>query len=66
MQKNVSEAQKAQTKADFNAKMNVALKESNETHYWIRLLNKTEYISNEQFESMEKDVKEIISILVSI
>ena len=34
---NIAEAQKAQTKADFNSKMNIALKEANETHYWLKL-----------------------------
>ena len=63
---NVAEAQKAQTKADFNAKMNISLKEANETYYWLRLLNRTEYIDDSAFESIEKDINEIISILVSI
>ncbi len=42
---NASEAEKAQTKADFNAKLNIALKESNETHYWLRLLYRTDYLT---------------------
>ena len=46
--------------------MNIALKEANETHYWLRLLHETEYLTNKEFDSMEKDIKEIISILVSI
>ena len=63
---NVAEAQKAQTKPDFNAKMNIALKEANETEYWLKLLYKTEYVTETEFNSIEKDVKEIIAILVSI
>ena len=63
---NVAEAQKAQSKADFNAKMNIALKEANETFYWLRLMHRTDYISDEAFQSMEKDISEIVSILVSI
>ena len=47
---NVTEAQKGQSKADFNAKMNVALKEANESEYWIRLLYRTEYLTKEEFE----------------
>ena len=39
---NVSEGEKGQSKADFNAKMNIALKEANETFYWLRLLHKTD------------------------
>ena len=63
---NISEAEKGQSKADFYAKMNIALKEANETHYWLRLLHETEYLTDKEFDSMEKDIKEIISILVSI
>ena len=46
--------------------MSVALKESNETLYWLRLLNATDYITNEEFSSMQKDLDELISLLVSI
>lgn len=63
---NISEAERGQSKADFYAKMSIALKEANETEYWLRLLHKTNYISNEEFESIEKDANEIISILVAI
>ncbi len=63
---NVAEAQKAQTKPDFNTKMNVALKEANETYYWLRLLYKTDYLTSKEFDSIEKDIKEIIAILTSI
>ena len=63
---NVAEAEKAQTKPDFNAKMNIALKEANETEYWLKLLYKTEYLTEKEFDSIEKDNKEIIAILVSI
>ena len=63
---NVSEGEKGQTKPDFNAKMSVALKEANETYYWLRLLYKTEYLNEKEFNSMEKDLAEIIAILVSI
>lgn len=63
---NVAEAQKAQSRPDFNAKLNIALKEANETYYWLRLLHTTEYIATEAFVSIEADVREIISILVTI
>ena len=42
---NVSEAIRGQSKADFYAKMSIALKEANETGYWLELLYKTNYIS---------------------
>ena len=63
---NVAEAERGQTKPDFNAKMNVALKEANETYYWLRLLYKTGYINEKEFESIKEDTKEIIAILMSI
>lgn len=63
---NVSEAERAQTRPDFNAKMNIALKEGNETYYWLKLLYKTSYLTQEEFNSIEKDIKELIAILVAI
>ena len=63
---NISEAQRGQSKADFTAKMAIALKEANETEYWLRLLYKTEYLKKNEFESLHKDVLELISILFSI
>ena len=63
---NVSEAERGQTAPDFFAKMNIALKESNETHFWLRLLYRTEYIDKKMFDSIEKDVREIIKILTAI
>lgn len=63
---NVSEAEKGQSKADFSAKMNIALKEANETYYWLRLLNATEYLDNKMFESIESDIKELVAILTAI
>ena len=63
---NVSEAQRGQSKADFISKMSIALKEANETSYWIELLYKTDYINKLQFDSLSNDVNELISILTSI
>ena len=63
---NISEAQRGQSKADFNAKMNIALKEAGESEYWIRLLYRTEYLTDEEYNSIEKDAKELIAILFSI
>ena len=63
---NVAEGERGQTKPDFNSKMNIALKEANETYYWLRLLHSTDYLTDKEFQSMEKDVDEIIAILVSI
>ena len=63
---NVAEAQRAQSKADFVSKINIALKEANETNYWLKLLYRTDYMDEKQFESMINDLDQIISILVSI
>lgn len=63
---NVSEAQRGQSKADFIAKMSIALKEAYETEYWLRLIYKTDYINQSQFESLHSDIKEIVSVLTAI
>ena len=63
---NVSEAVRGQSKADFLAKMSIALKEANESHYWIRLLYKTDFLTEQEFNSIENDVIELIKILSSI
>ena len=63
---NVSEAQRGQSKPDFYAKISIALKEANETLYWIRLLHATEYLSDKEYSSLYSDINEIISILVAI
>ena len=63
---NVKEAVRGQSKADFYAKMNIALKEISETEYWIELLHESEYIETKNFESIYNDCQEIIKILVSI
>ena len=63
---NVAEAEKAQSSADFFAKMNIALKEANETKYWLRLLHATDFLTDKQFISLETDAKELTALLVAI
>ena len=63
---NISEAQRAQSTADFVAKMKIALKEANETQYWLRLLYETNYLSNQEFKSLHNDLLEILKILTAI
>src|SRR5690554_6202648 len=60
------EAEHAQSKADFLNKMNIALKEANETLYWLILLKETDYLSSEIFHSIYTDAEELLKILVSI
>ncbi len=63
---NVFEAQNAQSKADFASKMNIALKEATETLYWLMLLNRTDYISDKEYNSLSSDLNEIRNLLGSI
>jgi len=61
----IREAEFGQSKADFTNKMSISLKEANETEYWLSLLKDTEFISENQFMSMQSDCKELIAMLVS-
>lgn len=63
---NVHEAQGAITKKDFINKLQISLKEANESEYWINLLFKTDILNSEQFQSLENDCKELIKLLTSI
>ena len=63
---NVKEAIRGQSKADFYAKMFIALKEASESEYWLELLQETGYIYDDDFDSIYSDCQEIIKILVSI
>lgn len=63
---NIAEAQRGQSTADFASKMCVALKEANETLYWLRLLCRTEYLTQEQYDSLESDLRELLRLLTSI
>ena len=63
---NIAEAQQAQSKADFIAKMSIALKETAETKYWLRLLLATEYLESKEFQSILFDCLELERLLVSI
>ena len=60
---NIEEASGAQSNNDFIAKLHISLKEAKETHYWVRLLRDTEYISKEQAQSLIEDIDEVITIL---
>ena len=62
----VAEAHHAQSSADFLNKMNVALKEANETFYWLSLLRDTDYLSEQIYDSLSADCNELVALLVSI
>ena len=61
----VSEAVYAQSPADFVNKLSIALKECNETLYWLHILHDTEYVSKEQFDSMNTDCQELLALLIA-
>lgn len=61
----IREAEFAQSKSDFVHKLSIALKEANETDYWICLLKNTNYISVSEYESLASDCSELIYILIS-
>ncbi len=62
---NVRESNNAQSKADFISKLSIALKEADETSYWLELLVESEIIDEQQYNEINKDLKEIIAILTA-
>ena len=62
----VSEAEFAQSRADFINKMSIGLKEANESSYWIIVLHECEYLSKTEFTELQRDIKEIMRLLISI
>jgi four helix bundle protein len=62
----VREAEQAESKPDFVHKMAIALKEANETEYWILLLHETGYLTASETESVTNDNKELLKLLTSI
>ena len=63
---NTAEASRAESESDFVHKLSIARKEGEETLYWLELLQKTDYISVEQYQSMNDDCIELQKILTSI
>jgi four helix bundle protein len=62
---NIREADFGQSKLDFIHKLSIALKEANETEYWLILLNETNFIDKTMFTSLQSECDEIIRLLVS-
>lgn len=62
----VRESEHAESIADFIHKLSIALKEANETEYWLMLLHDTEYLDDKSFNSIVSDCQELIKILISI
>ena len=63
---NIKEAVRGQTKPDFYAKMNIALKEASESEYWLELLHESDFLTDQQFSSLYADCQELIKLLVAI
>ena len=63
---NVSESRNAQGSRDFVSKLNIALKEADETDFWLKKLYKGDYITEHQYKSMLQDNDEIVKILTKI
>ena len=62
---NINEAQYGNSKADFIAKLHIALKEAAETEYWLLLLQKSSYVDQRTSDSILKDCREIKRILIT-
>ncbi len=62
---NIHESKGAQSVADFISKLSIALKEASETKFWLKLLCKTDYISEKEFESLYNDCNELAKILTT-
>ncbi len=63
---NTRESKNAQSRMDFLNKLNIALKEADETEYWLDLLHATNYLDDKVFESINADCVELIKMLTSI
>jgi len=62
---NIHEGVYAQSKADFVSKLSISLKEANETSYWLILLKKTDYLTQETYNSLKSDLDELIRMIIS-
>ena len=63
---NIAESIYAQSDADYINKLKISLKEASETKYWLELLIETEYVSQNQYNSLIDDLSKIIGTLVNI
>lgn len=63
---NIAESTYAQSTPDYISKLSISQKEASETQYWLDLLQESNYITTEQYESISNDVKTIIGTLVNI
>ena len=62
---NIREARSAQSKADFIAKLSIALKECDETSYWLELLHRTDKLSEAEYKSIANDNEALFAMLTA-
>ena len=62
----IKESEHAQSRADFINKVNIALKEANETEYWLLLLKETDYLTEPEFNLIIEEARELIRLTASI
>ncbi len=63
---NAREAEVSMSKPEFLSKLNICLKEANESAYWLELLHETDYLTDEEYTSIYNDCVELIKLLISI
>ena len=62
---NIAESKDAQSTADYISKLSIALKEANETNFWVKSLYEGQYINEKEYTSLDKDSVEMIKLLIS-
>jgi four helix bundle protein len=63
---NTRESKNAQSRMDFLNKLNIALKEADETEYWLDLLHETKYLDDKMYDSINNDCVELVKMLTAI
>lgn len=63
---NLEEAKAAQSRPDFISKTRISLKEARETHYWLRLLERSDLVESNRIHPLVEEANEIVAILTSI
>ena len=63
---NIRESKNAESRSDYIHKLSIALKEADETQYWLEVLSLSNIIDDNEYSSMNNDVKELIALLTSI
>jgi len=63
---NTRESKNAQSRMDFLSKLNIALKEADETEYWLDLLHETKYLDDKMYESINYDCVVLVKMLTAI